>query len=91
MGASAEIIIAALTTSGSLSALAGVIRSWIMARQKQQEQKNEERLTIRISDDREISIRIDNATSKEIDDFIATVVEARGARDEPQAGPEAIG
>lgn len=91
MGASAEVIIAALTTSGSLSALTGVIRSWNMARHKQREQKNEERLTIRISGDREISIRIDNATSKEIDDFIATVVEARGARDEPQAGPEANG
>lgn len=95
MGASTEIIIAALSTSGSVAALAGVLQSWLKARKNKKEegQKKVERVSIRFSGGDELSIRIDNATSKEIDDFIATVVETGDgrAKGEQQTEPEALG
>lgn len=94
MGAPSEIIIAALSTSGSVAALTGVIQSWLQTRKrkKEQEQKKVERLSIRLSGGAELSIRIDKATPKEIDDFIAAFVETGDGhtKGEQQAEPEAL-
>jgi hypothetical protein len=85
MGA-AEAIIATLVSSGSAAALAGVISTWLKTRRKQPV-----RLTIRLQDGTELTINSNNATAKEIEEFIASVVEAEDGQEDtdPQAGADA--
>ncbi len=71
MGAIAEVVVAVTVVSGSVSSLTGVILAWIRARRNRPT-----RLSIRLPDGTELSIRTDKATPIEIEEFIANIAEA---------------
>lgn len=84
--AAVETIIAMLVSAGSASSLAGALSSWLKTRRKKPV-----RLTIRLQDGTELSIHADDASQKEIEEFIARVVEAGEGKEDtgPQAGADA--
>lgn len=71
-------IILALIASGSVSSLAGALWTWFKSRRKVRN-----RVTIRLQDGKEISIRTDEATPQEIEAVIVKLVEAEAEKTEP--------
>jgi hypothetical protein len=67
----AIILVIVFSSIGALTSIAGIIWSWVRTAAR----KSSMQLSIRFPGGTELSIRTDNATPAEIEDFIIAVVE----------------